>query len=102
MGWKSTKAGMVMQDATNILATLPDELLAACVFNAILAGGGLMIGQTRNRTAVTIRLYDPGEILETFYANTSEEPKERLAELLDYLRTKTPPPPAQSGRAKAA
>lgn len=93
MGWKSTKAGRVMQDATNILATLPDELLAACVFNAILAGGGLMIGQTRNRTAVTIRLYEPGEIPETVYANTSEELKERLAELLDYLRAKIPPPP---------
>ena len=102
MGWKSTKAGRVMQDATNILATLPDELLAACVFNAILAGGGLMIGQTRNRTVVTIRLYEPGEIPETVYANTSEELKERLAELLDYLRAKIPPPPAQSGRAKAA
>ena len=60
MGWKSTKAGRVMQDATNILATLPDELLAACVFNAILAGGGLMVGQTRKPTAVNIRLYEPG------------------------------------------
>lgn len=67
-----------------------------------LRGGGLMIGQTRNRTAVTIRLYEPGEIPETVYANTSEELKERLAELLDYLRAKIPPPPAQSGRAKAA
>lgn len=97
MGWKQSRKGRVQQNAVDMLASIPDELIGSCIYNALKMGGGILIGQTRNRQAVSVKLYEGGESSPPQYANNSDELLELFMDLIDYQRKQIGPENTQNG-----
>lgn len=85
MGWKTTRTNREMLGAMDIWQAVPDELLGSCVYYSLVLGGGLLIGQNKAKTAISVKLFEPNESSPPQYANTDAEILTVLGDLQEYL-----------------
>lgn len=100
MGWKTTSKTREMQDAAKIWSVADDTLIGSILHLAIKQGGGVLFGQNRAGTAISVTLYEPGEKNPPQYANTTDELFIVLVDLYNYVHQKVkgePPPEAPGG-----
>lgn len=87
MGFKNPTKAKNLTTAYDIFMAIPDEMLGALVAKSLKKGCSIQIGQTRNRNALTIRFYEPGETPTTQYCNSHEEASNLAVELLAYIES---------------
>ena len=86
MGFRSKKTAKMGLSVKEIFAAVPDELLGSVISLAIQSGGGVLIGQNRGKTALSVTLYEPNDKNPPQYCNTADEAFILFTEMYDYLK----------------